>query len=41
MELVLEGLYHHNVIARQDLDDVVRYGDILTDMLRGMGEKKK
>ena len=36
MELVLEGLYHNNVIAREDLESAVRYGDVVSDMLRGM-----
>lgn len=38
MELVLEGLFHHNVIAREEVDAVVRYGDIFSDMLRSMGD---
>ncbi len=36
MELVLEGLFHHNVIAREEVDSVIRYADIFSDMLRGM-----
>lgn len=39
MELVLEGLYHNNIIAREDLDSTVRYGDIFSGMMRGMGKK--
>lgn len=37
MELVLEGLHHHNIIAREEVDSTVRYVDMLSDMLRGMG----
>ncbi|MDZ4724498.1 MAG: magnesium chelatase [candidate division Zixibacteria bacterium] len=37
MELVLEGLHHNNIIARAELDSVIRYGDIFSDMLKGMG----
>jgi magnesium chelatase subunit I len=37
MELVLEGLYHNNVIAREEEDTIVRYADIFSDMIRGMG----
>jgi len=38
MELVLEGLFHNNVIAREELDARVRYGDVFSDMLKGMGD---
>lgn len=37
MELVLEGLHHNNIIAREDVDSLVRYADIFSDMLKGMG----
>lgn len=37
MELVLEGLYHNNVIAREDVNSVLRYADIFSNMLKGMG----
>ncbi len=37
MELVLEGLFHNNVIARADDDMAVTYGDLFSDMLKGMG----
>ena len=37
MELVLEGLFHHNIIAREEEDSVIRYADIFSDMLRDMG----
>jgi len=37
MELVLEGLHHNNIIAREEIDSMVRYADIFSDMLRGMG----
>jgi magnesium chelatase subunit I len=37
MELVLEGLHHNNVIAREEEDTIFRYSDILSDMLQGMG----
>ncbi len=37
MEFVLEGLHHNNVIARESDDASFRYGDIFSDMLRGMG----
>jgi magnesium chelatase subunit I len=36
MELVLEGLYHNNIIAREEIDSIVRYADIFSDMLKGM-----
>ena len=38
MELVLEGLYHNNVIAREEVDSMVRYADVFSDMLKGMGD---
>jgi hypothetical protein len=37
MELVLEGLHHNNIIAREEIDSLVRYADIFSDMLKGMG----
>ena len=37
MELVLEGLHHNNVIAREEVDSVVRYADLFSDMLKGLG----
>ena len=37
MEFVLEGLHHNNVISRETDDTIVRYSDVLSDMLRGMG----
>ena len=37
MELVLEGLFHNNVIAREEVDSIIRYADIFSDMLRDMG----
>ncbi len=37
MELVLEGLHHNNMLAREEVDSMVRYGDVFSDMLRGMG----
>ncbi len=37
MEFVLEGLHHNNVISRETDDTTVRYSDVLSDMLRGMG----
>jgi magnesium chelatase subunit I len=37
MELVLEGLFHHNVIAREEVDSIIRYADVFSDMLRDMG----
>lgn len=37
MELVLEGLYHNNVIAREEVDSIIRYADVFSDMLKGMG----
>jgi len=40
MELVLEGLHHHNVIAREEEDTIFRYSDILSDMLQGMGGRQ-
>jgi magnesium chelatase subunit I len=36
MEFVLEGLHHHNIIAREMEDSVIRYADIFSDMLKGM-----
>ena len=40
MELVIEGLYHNNVIAREEEDTIFSYGDVFSDMLRGMGENR-
>ena len=37
MELVLEGLHHHNIISRELHDTTVSYGDIFSDMMRSMG----
>jgi magnesium chelatase subunit I len=37
MELVLEGLFHNNMIAREEVDSVIRYADVFSDMLKGMG----
>ncbi len=39
MEFVLEGLYQNNIIAREEVDSMIRYGDVFSDMLRGMGGK--
>lgn len=36
MELVLEGLHHHNLIAREVTDSSVRYGDVFSNMLKGI-----
>ncbi len=36
MELVLEGLHQHSVIARDDLDGRVSFKDMLKEMLAGM-----
>lgn len=36
MELVLEGLHYNNVIARETHDSIIQYGDIFSDMLKGM-----
>jgi magnesium chelatase subunit I len=36
MEFVLEGLHHNNIIARESDDATVEYGDVFSDMLRGM-----
>ena len=36
MELVLEGLHQHSVIAREDLDGRISYRDMLQEMLAGM-----
>jgi len=38
MELVLEGLHQHSVIARDDLDGKVSFKDMLKEMLAGMEE---
>jgi magnesium chelatase subunit I len=38
MELALEGLHHHSVIAREDLDGGVSYRDMLKEMLAGLEE---
>ena len=38
MEFVLEGLHHNNVISREMDDTAFRYGDVFSDMLRGMGD---
>ena len=40
MELVLEGLHHHNMIAREEEDTIFRYSDLLSDMLQGMGGRQ-
>lgn len=40
MELVLEGLYHNNIIARDVQDSIVCYADILSDMLKGMEDTR-
>ncbi len=40
MEFVLEGLHHNNLISREMEDATFRYGDIFSDMLRGMGGKR-
>jgi magnesium chelatase subunit I len=40
MELVLEGLHHNNIIAREEVDSLVRYADIFSDMLKGLGESR-
>ena len=37
MELLLEGLYHNNIIAREESDHIVRYADIFSDMMKGLG----
>lgn len=37
MEFVLEGLHHNNIIAREEIDSMVRYADIFSDMLKGLG----
>ncbi len=37
MELVLEGLHHNNIIAREEVDSLVRYADMFSDMLKGLG----
>lgn len=37
MELALEGLHHNNILAREEIDSIVRYADIFSDMLKGMG----
>jgi len=36
MEMVLEGLVGNNIIARETHDSTVTYGDIFSDMLKGM-----
>ena len=36
MELILEGLHHNNVIAREEIDSMIRYGDVFSNMLKGM-----
>lgn len=38
MELVLEGLHQHSVIAREDLDGRTTFKDMLKEMLAGMEE---
>lgn len=37
MELAIEGLHHNNILAREEIDSIVRYADIFSDMLKGMG----
>jgi magnesium chelatase subunit I len=36
MELALDGLHHNNILAREEVDSLVRYADIFSDMLKGM-----
>ncbi len=37
MEFLLEALYQNNMIAREVRDSAVLYGDIFSDMLKGLG----
>ena len=36
MEFVIEALHQNNMIAREVRDSVIHYGDVFSDMLRGM-----
>jgi hypothetical protein len=36
MEFVIEALHQNNMIAREVKDTVIHYGDVFSDMLRGM-----
>jgi magnesium chelatase subunit I len=38
MEIVLEGLHQHNLLAREATDEAFRYTDMLATMLRGSEE---
>ncbi|HLG94028.1 MAG TPA: magnesium chelatase, partial [candidate division Zixibacteria bacterium] len=38
MELVLEGLHQHNLIAKEHLEKTFRYSDVLATMLKDMEE---
>lgn len=39
MEMVLEGLYQHNLIAKESFDKTYRYSDVLATMLKDMEEQ--
>lgn len=38
MEMVLDALHHYNMIDREEVDSIVQYGDILSNMLKSMGD---
>jgi len=40
MELVLEGLHHHNMISREVSDSIIQYGDIFSRLLRGIDDSR-
>jgi len=39
MEMVLEGLYQHNLIAKESFDKTCRYSDVLATMLKDVEER--
>ncbi len=41
MELVLEGLYHHSLVAREDLESGVSYKDMLKAMAQSFGTRSE
>lgn len=40
MEFVLEGLHHHDMIAREEADAIIQYGDMFSRLLRGIDEQE-
>jgi magnesium chelatase subunit I len=40
MEFILEGLHHHDMIARDITDSAVQYGDIFSRLLKGIDSER-